>query len=234
MDALCATCLYWAFAPAQHGLLFFSSLRGQLKGLGTGYVSPFSPMLTPDNYGLLLYLPKETSCSLGEQGRARHRCRAVPREGAGGRGAADAVLGSPGPAALPPLRCAPVAAPGAGGSSPVPRGLQLPALRGAARRRPRRRERLSREPSSPSGRSMNGSVAGGGYAEEIISLTRRPSGTARAASPLHVRDASRAGAAAPRPAQPPERPERKHGVAAAGGAAVEGTGAAEGGSRRRG
>lgn len=30
---------------------------------------------------------------------------------------------------------------------------------------------------------MNGSVAGGGYAEEIISLTRRPSGKAGAVSP---------------------------------------------------
>uniref|UniRef100_A0A663E3V5 Synaptojanin-2-binding protein n=2 Tax=Aquila chrysaetos chrysaetos TaxID=223781 RepID=A0A663E3V5_AQUCH len=59
------------------------------------------------------------------------------------------------------------------------RGLQLPALRGAAlrRRRPRKRKRLPREPTSPSGRSMNGSVAGGGgFSEEVISLTRRPSG----------------------------------------------------------
>ncbi|XP_064920508.1 synaptojanin-2-binding protein [Columba livia] len=58
-------------------------------------------------------------------------------------------------------------------------GLQLPALRGAAlRRRPRKRKRPPREPTSPSGRSMNGSVAGGGggFSEEVISLTRRPSG----------------------------------------------------------
>lgn len=83
---------------------------------------------------------------------------------------------------------------------------------------------------------MNGSVAGGGggYAEEIISLTRRPSGKAGAASPRRVRGASRAGAAAPRPAQPPGSPERKRGVAAAGGAAVAGTEAAEGGFRRGG
>lgn len=134
---------------------------------------------------------------------------------------------------------------GPGGSSPEARGprwqrsppreLQLPALRGAARRRPRRRERLPREPSSPSGRSMNGSVAGSGYTEEIISLTRRPSGKAGAASPRRGRGASRAGAAAPRPEQPPRRPERKRGAALAGtGAALAGTGAATGGSRRRG
>lgn len=81
---------------------------------------------------------------------------------------------------------------------------------------------------------MNGSVASGGFAEEIISLTRRPSGKVGAASPRWVRGSSWAGAAAPRPAQPPPRPERKPGVAAAGGTAVAGTGAAEGGSRRRG
>uniref|UniRef100_A0A8B9QYX3 Synaptojanin-2-binding protein n=1 Tax=Anas platyrhynchos TaxID=8839 RepID=A0A8B9QYX3_ANAPL len=55
--------------------------------------------------------------------------------------------------------------------------LQLPALRGAAPRRPRKRKRPPREPTSPWGCSMNGSVAaGGGLAEEVIRLTRRPSG----------------------------------------------------------
>lgn len=55
--------------------------------------------------------------------------------------------------------------------------LQLPALRRAAPRRPRKRKRPPREPTSPWGCSMNGSVAGGGgLTEEVIRLTRRPSG----------------------------------------------------------
>lgn len=125
----------------------------------------------------------------GEEGRARRRGR---EEGAGGRRRLCWA---------PRARCPPgsaVSAGGGPGSSPVPvRGLQLPALRGAARRRPRGRARLSREPSSPAGRSMNGSVAGGGYAEETISLTRRASG--RAGRPLPAGAAEPPG---PRPAQP--------------------------------
>lgn len=70
-----------------------------------------------------------------------------------------------------------------GPARPLPGGLQLPELRGAAlRRRPRKRKRLHRQPTSPSGCSMNGSVAGGGVSEEVIRLTRGPSGEAGAAA----------------------------------------------------
>lgn len=105
---------------------------------------------------------------------------------AGGEGRAPRAEAGAGPRRPSPGAACPA---GSGARSPGGavrrgRGLQLPALRGAAlrrRRRPRKRKRLPREPTSPSGRSMNGSVAGGGgggFSEEVISLTRRPSGKA--------------------------------------------------------
>lgn len=120
----------------------------------------------------------------GPAGKGRGRCRALallPGRGLARRPQARV------PAASRGRRLAKRGlAPSPGGAARPGRGLQLPALRGAAlrrrrRQRPRKRKRLPREPTSPSGRSMNGSVAGGGggFSEEVISLTRRPSGEAR-------------------------------------------------------